>query len=139
MLFFNYFFFLKPHEKAGPVPGTISIDQPANRQEAEIPSASDSPVSEEQHGLDAVRDLAVSLAAQDYPSLYAITNVGLSEHGEEPCYWAQCTGQDSGGETLVMNYFLTLDGTHRSPTCLVLSMLRRGMLCLTFRNALTGA
>ena len=109
-LFFNYFFFLKPHEKAGPVPGTISIDQPANRQEAEIPSASDSPVSEEQHGLDAVRDLAVSLAAQDYPSLYAITNVGLSEHGEEPCYWAQCTGQNSGGETLVMNYFLTLDG-----------------------------
>lgn len=135
VIFIDYFFLMRPYEKPGPEPGTISVEQTANTRDTArsapaanpaIPPASDSPsadgptvVAEDQLpeqdrvGLEAVRDLAIALAAQDYPGPYAITNTGISanEDGSETYYWAQCTGQDGGGETLVMNYYLTMDGT----------------------------
>ena len=140
VIFIDYFFLMRPYEKAGPEAGTVSVKQTVDTQDPArsapdpsgpsaalgIPPATDSPhtdgpriVTEDQlteqdrTGLEAVRDLAISLAAEDYPSLYAITNTGISsnEDGSETFYWAQCTGQDSGGETLVMNYYLTMDGT----------------------------
>lgn len=140
VIFIDYFFLMRPYERTGPEAGTVSVKQTVDTQDTArsapdpsgpsaaltIPPATDSPhtdgpriVTEDQlteqdrAGLAAVRDLAISLAAEDYPSLYAITNTGISsnEDGSETFYWAQCTGQDSGGETLVMNYYLTMDGT----------------------------
>lgn len=132
VVFIDYFFLMRPYKKPGPEPGAISVNQQASVQdrartapdapaEREIPPASDSPpvIPEDQfpeqdrQGLDAVRSLAISLAAQDYPGPYALSNAGISayEDGSETFYWAQCTGQDSSGEMLVMNYYLTMDGT----------------------------
>ena len=137
VIFIDYFFLMRPYEKPGPEPDTVSVEQQMDTRDtarstpdtsagAAIPPATDSPqtdgprvVTEDQlseqdrTGLEAVRDLAISLAAQDYSGPYAITNTGISanEDGSETFYWAQCTGQDSAGETLVMNYYLAMDGT----------------------------
>ncbi|MDE7244922.1 MAG: hypothetical protein K2O18_13245 [Oscillospiraceae bacterium] len=68
----------------------------------------------EQAGIETAKKLAVSLAAQDYPGPYALTDAGTASSRDNPgekFYWAQCTGQTDGGDTLVMNYFLSVDGT----------------------------
>lgn len=151
VVFIDYFFLMRPYEKAGPEPGTISVEQTADTRDAAhtaqnsnevIPPATDSPqtdsprvVTEDQlpeqdrQGIEAVRDLAVSLAGEDYPGPYAISSTGISsnEDGSETYYWAQCTGQDAGGETLVMNYYLTTDGAQ---VCCVSDEDNRGTIDL---------
>ena len=153
VVFIDYFFLMRPYEKAGPEPGTISVEQTADTRDAAhtaqnsneaIPPATDSPqtdsprvVTEDQlpeqdrQGIEAVRDLAVSLAGEDYPGPYAISSTGISsnEDGSETYYWAQCTGQDAGGETLVMNYYLTTDGAQ---VCCVSDEDNRGTIELEF-------
>ena len=151
VIFIDYFFLMRPYEKAGPEPGTISVEQqederdkgqaPQNSNEA-IPPATDSPrvVTEDElpeqdrQGIEAVRDLAVSLAGEDYPGLYAISNTGISsnEDGSETYYWAQCTGQSGSGEILVMNYYLTMDGAQ---VCCVSDEDNKGSIDLEFAGS----
>ena len=76
-------------------------------------TAPQTPADPEKHGIETAKKLAVSLAAHDYPGLYALTDAGTAVSQNDPdekFYWAQCTGETSAGETLVMNYFLDADG-----------------------------